>query len=722
MNLVALTAVAALCGLALGPDLSPSAPVAGGAVLVLLAAARWHRAVLVPAGFALGLLLAVSVPAGPVLRGPVAIQGRVAAAPVGRVADVAVWACAEAGQPFGPCAGRVRVVFPEPPAPASTWVIRGTGRPPTSSGPPGGPDRARSAALSRVRTLLVGRVARRLGPEVPEAAVRTGPAAVLSAVARGDRRGVDTWTWDVLRDTGTSHLLAISGFHVGVVAGGVGGLVAFGLRRVGMVRPEGVSTAWAWWAGAVAAGLYAWTAGAPISAQRAAGVVVLAAVGRSLGRSVDAMRLLAVAAVAVCVVDPAAIATPGFQLSFGAVLGLLRFSPLLDPWAKRLPRGLQWAGRGLVATGAATLGTLPAAAWWFQSLSVSSPAANLFAVPYMAFAVVPCAALAEWGPAPLDGLGLAAGEVAVRLLLAVLDRLRTAPLAPAVGPLGALFLCAIFARVRVGWIAAVVVLGLGLRMRSAGGLEVTFFDVGQGDAALVEHPDGRRWLVDGGRGPAVRDALRRRGVRHLDVVVASHADDDHAGGLLPVLETLRVDALWVARVEGHEALVAAAVAHGTRVEVLPPPVAHDASDNDASLVVRADSPWGSVLFAGDVEAAGEAALHAPATVLKVPHHGSDTSSSPGLLERVRPALAVVSVGPNWYGHPHGAVLERYRERGIPVLRTDLDGTITVRMDADGIRAYSALGASIGVADGKRRATTPNTAMARAARTMLKPWL
>ncbi|MEZ4321558.1 MAG: ComEC/Rec2 family competence protein [Myxococcota bacterium] len=710
--------IAVLVGLALAPDLAPSPLVGAALVGVLLLGSRWRRVLLIPTGLVLGGLMGVSLPEGPVLRGPVAIQGRVATAPMGRVADVAVDACAEAGRPFAPCRGRVRVVFPASPRLGSTWVVQGDGAAPTRSGPGGAPDRARAARLSRVRTVLRARSAVPLGAPPEDRPVLEGPASVLAAVAQGDRRGVDEETWAILRDTGTSHLLAISGFHVGVVAGGVGGLVTLGIRRLGWVRPEGVSTAWAWWAGALAAGTYAWLAGAPISAQRAAGVVVLGAVGRSLGRTLEPYRLLAMAAVGVCLVDPGAIATPGFQLSFGAVFGLLRFGPALDPWARLLPRGLGWMGTGLVATFAATLGTLPAAAWWFQSLSVSSPVANLFAVPYMAFVVVPFAATATWAPDPLAGWGLWGGELAVRFMLAVLSQLRTAPLAPAVGPFGALVLCGVFVRVRWGWILTVLVLGLGLRTRSAGGLEVTFFDVGQGDAALVEFPDGRRWLVDGGRTPAVRDALRRRGVRHLDVVIASHADADHAAGLLPVVTDLRVDALWIGRYAGHEELLEAAHARGVEVRVLRPAVV-DGSDNDASLVVTAHSPWGSVLFAGDVEAAGEAVLHAPATVLKVPHHGSDTSSSEAFLDRVRPVLAVASVGYNRYGHPSRAVVDRYVARDIPLLRTDLDGTITVRLDPNGLSAYSDAG--VRVAD-TRRATTPNTTTAMAAITMLNPWL
>jgi competence protein ComEC len=693
-SFLVMGALSVVVGVALAPFVPLGVPPLALLVLCGLVALRLHVVALVPTGLVLGGLIASSIPRGPVLRGPSTLEGVVAAAPTGRVADVAVWRCGAPGK-GRPCRGRVRVVFESPPAPGSQWVVFGTGLAPSDPGPRGGPSRMRSADLAGVQTVLIAKRARRLGAPVVERPIRAGPVAVLDAVAAGDRRGVDDAVWDVLRDTGTSHLLAISGFHVGVVAGTVGGLVTLVLRRFGVLFRGGVPTVGAWWAGALAAGSYAWAAGAPISAQRAAGVVVLAAVGRSFGRTIDPWRLLALAAVGVCIVDPAAIASPGFQLSFGAVAGLLRFSPLLDGWIRRWPRGLQWVGSGASATFTATLGTLPAAAWWFQSLSLTSPIANIVAVPYMALVVVPCAAASVWAPEPIAGWGTWAGGHAVTAMLAGLSWLRMAPLAPAVGPFGALLLCAVFLRARVGWIAAVCVVVLGLRPRSADGLEVTFFDVGQGDAALVEHADGTRWLVDAGRSDRIVPALRRRGVRHLHRVVATHADDDHAGGLAAVLTALRVDALWLPRLDGFSELISVAVANGVDVHLEPSPLdavpGLQASDNDASLVVWAESPWGRVGLLGDIEALGEQHLAVPEgpgpTVIKVPHHGSETSSTPAMLDRVQPDLAVLSVGHNYYGHPHDAVLDRYAQRGIPVWRTDVSGNVTVRLDANGMTVW-----------------------------------
>lgn len=690
--------IAVLTGLALAPQL----PL--WAVLPVLAFVRrvW------PVGLLLGWLIGHSLPWGPVLRGPSVVQGRVATAPVGRQADLAVWACATGGGRFEPCRGRVRVRFEEPVALGSAWVVQGNGAPPQSPGLKGGPDPAWSAKLARIRTVLYAKQAAPLG-EVHSSEAKQGHAAVLQAIATGDRRGVDEGTWALLRDTGTAHLLAISGFHVGVVAGLFGGFVHLGLKLAAAFRPQGVSRAWAWWAGALAGVAYAVFAGAPISAQRAAGVGLLAAVGRSFDRKLEPLRLVGAIALIVCVVDPSAIATPGFQLSFGAVVGLVRFGPVLDGFARRLPRGLGWLGRGLVATTAATLGTLPAAAWWFQAVAPGSPLANLLAIPWFAVGVVPFAVGAQ-----LPGVGFlfeGVGVASLGVLFHLLEPLRFAPFTPAVDSLGALLLLAIFVRPRVGWVASVLLLVLGLRGRPANGLEVQFFDVGQGDAALVDFPDGRRWLVDGGRSFRLLPHLRRLGVRHLDVLAVSHPDADHAAGALPVVCGLRVDQVWIGHPAGHEELLAEAARCGVPVVVRP---SVHPGRNDGSLVLHATSPFGSVLFTGDIGEDAERTGHPRATVLKVPHHGSRTSSSPALLDQVQPALAVLPVGRNFYGHPHDEVLDRYAARGIPLVRTDA-GTITVRLDADGLAIGQA-----GV--WTRRAITPNTTIAKTASTRLMPWL
>lgn len=212
---------------------------------------------------------------------------------------------------------------------------------------------------------------------------------------------------------------------------------------------------------------------------------------------------------------------------------------------------------------------------------------------------------------------------------------------------------------------------------------VTVLDVGQGDATWVE-VGGKTWLVDGGPpSDAVLKWLRRSGIRHIDTVVATHANQDHTGGLEPVLRELRVGSLWVT--SQTSPLVPLARSRGIPIRVRPTEVLHprgnwpEGQANDDSLVLR----LAGTLLPGDIEVEAERALAltVPLTpVLRLPHHGSATSSSEVLLQAVQPSIAVISAGRhNPFGHPHVAVLDRLRLLGVPVYRTDRLGTLQFRV-------------------------------------------
>lgn len=236
-------------------------------------------------------------------------------------------------------------------------------------------------------------------------------------------------------------------------------------------------------------------------------------------------------------------------------------------------------------------------------------------------------------------------------------------------------------------------------------------DVGQGDAILLETPMARV-LVDGGADATAARLLARRRVRHIDLVVGTHGDLDHVGGLPDVLRTFTVGELWLhPSPDGKPAvdrLVAAARDRGVPIrgplagavlrvgdltlEVLAPwPALLDATgpdaSNDASFVLRASTGGASVLLAGDSGAAVHGRLLASvpdrlrADVLVLPHHGSTTSDL-RLIAAVAPRTAVVSAGhDNPYGHPHREVVAEVARLGIPLLRTDEDGSVTVRLPA-----------------------------------------
>jgi competence protein ComEC len=269
--------------------------------------------------------------------------------------------------------------------------------------------------------------------------------------------------------------------------------------------------------------------------------------------------------------------------------------------------------------------------------------------------------------------------------------------------------------------------------RTSRDLVVTFLDVGQGDAAVLEMPGDRVALIDGGGTydgsfdpgeRVVEPFLRARGITRLDLVVLSHPHPDHLGGLHRVLGRFAVGELWTSGDDGknpeYGRLLAAAAARGVATPVpsrrrlgggggggvVWEPLGPFSGDrtgerigapegvsvNDASLVVRVAYAGRSLLFTGDIEGDGEGELagrtalgaDVGADVLKVPHHGSRTSSSDELLEAVRPWMAVMSLGwQNRFHFPASEVLDRYRDRGIPVLRTDLHGAVTVTVGAGG---------------------------------------
>ena len=694
------------CGVVLGVASVPWAPgisvqglVCLGAILSCLGVVcggtlgrpTWAgRGAMGAAGVSVGLLLVATLPQGPVFRGPTAVRGVVVAAS-GASADISISQWARPGGTWTSGSGRVRVRLPDARVPVGvTLVARGEARAVSPSMLPGAPDPVRSASRARIRTTiwvnefaLVG--ARALGRRPRD------PTGILRALAIGDRSGVSDDHWSLLRRTGTAHLLAISGFHVGIVAL-LSGVCARALcRLVALVRPVGVAAGWSWALGAATGVVYAVAAGSPISAQRAAWCIAGVAVARVLGRQVEPLTLLACAAVAIVVVDPSAVASPSMQLSFGAVVGILRVTPWILRWVPPdLPAPLPWAIQGVGLTLGATVGTLPAAAWWFQDLAPLSPLANLFAMPLMAFVVVPCATVSVWGPAFLEVFASTVGTGALELLFACLRPLAVEPLHPAVGPLGALVLIApLVWPQRPLLTAPLVICALGLRFVP---LEdrVTFLDVGQGDAALVELSTGQRMLVDGGPpSDRVLRWLRRRGIVRLDAVVVSHADADHLGGLLPVLRSLEVESLWVQDLDGLDEAIDIAEFRG--IEVVQFADEGGETRNDRSLVVV----FADTLLTGDIGVAAEGRLAKrlpPVSVLKVPHHGSRSSSSEVFLDALRPRIAVMGVGRhNRYGHPHPEVVDRYRRRDIALLRTDVHGTIeiSVRGDRRVVRSFRA---------------------------------
>ena len=549
--------------------------------------------------------------------------------------------------------------------------------------------------------------------EPPEHFLHAEHGGLLWALASGDRSLLPSHHAELLRNTGVSHLIAISGLHVGLVSGIVWLVLRIcctPLAHFGWIRLSA-------WAPAIAASLaatgYAALAGWPASAQRAAIMVSAAAAARACGRSADPWNLLGTAAVIMLLSEPSEFDSLGFQLSFSAVAGILlvapRFTRLLPP---DTPWPASWCAASLGASFGAVSGTLPVAALHFQSIPPLSPLANLFAVPLVGAVAVPASLLAMALPAQAAAVPIVIGDAAASAAFWLLSCLPPLQWHPAASPLSAAALLPLpFLRKRPASMLALYALLLARFPGTPSLLTVTFLSVGQGDAALVEWPDGRRWLVDGGP-PSTRllRYLRRKGIRHLDAVIISHPHPDHFGGLLPVSENIGIGTAFAPRPPdpgeaGYGELWESLAAGGAQpgfpgdplgegAELLHPLDGWNAggrnSVNEESLVVLIAYGARRFLFTGDIGAQAEARLAGRTghvDVLKVPHHGSRTSSSRSFVAETRPLVALVSCGPgNRFGHPHREAMDSLA--GSRVLRTDLDGSIEISTDGRKLAARS----------------------------------
>jgi competence protein ComEC len=574
--------------------------------------------------------------------------------------------------------------------------------------------------------------ARRRAGSAIETGLPPPEAALARGMVLGQDEAIDPLTKDDWRDAGLAHLLAVSGQNVMLLCA-----LALPLLAAAGAAPRvrvGVLLA--------LIALYVPLAGAGPSLQRAAVMGAAGLVAVASSRPASAAYGLLLAAAVTLAANPRVAGDPGWQLSFAAVAGILLARPLA-------PRG-PFAG-GVWLTVVATLATAPLLALHFEAVPLVSIPANVAALPAVApvmwigmaqaalgqLAVLgePGAAVGSAGSralallaAPLLGwLELVAaraaelphavasvslsGPAAVAATYAVLGvaawlGLRTAPRA-------APFLDEARARVRVTSLR--VRAGLALAVAAAivlaaarvadppppDRLTVSFLDVGQGDATLVQHPDGSAVLFDGGRAEArVARLLRQSGVRRLSMVVATHASADHHEGLAEVLRRfpvgLLVDGgdgssdpsfrrlLAGARARGIPVTAARAGqrlrAGGVTVRVLSPPPRSPGpapeDPNPRAVVALVSSGRFELMLSADAESPTLAALDLPdVDAIKVPHHGSADPGLGAVLGTLQPEIAVIEVGENSYGHPHPDTL-RTLERLVPhVRRTDRDGTV-----------------------------------------------
>lgn len=568
-----------------------------------------------------------------------------------------------------------------------------------------------------------------------ESALARGMPSREAELARGfvlgEDEGIDATTVEDFRRAGLSHLLAVSGQNVALLALlAMPLLAAFGVPlRARLI----------WVLGLIV--LYVPLAGAGPSIVRAGVMGGLSVLATLAGRRTSRLYALAVAAIVTLAIDPRIGADVGWQLSFAAVLGIIALgAPLRGAIAARIGRG-GWRGalaEGAAMTIAATLATAPLIAFHFEALSTTTLFANLLALPAVAPAMWLGMLVAATGQVP--GFPVGALNALAAPLLAYIAQVATWCGRPSwayihvhLGAGGLVGSCLALAAVSTGlpallrrrriaairrrgavrpWramaaasvaLAALALAWVGSSDSSSAaaeqppGLRVEVLDVGQGDAILLEPAHAAPLLVDGGPpGDELASQLRAVGVDRLGLAVVTHEQSDHSGGIEELLGRFPVSHLAYARVSRHlldQARAAGAVPDrlaagtsirdgGLRLEVLWPPRALLASPlggtdpNTQALVLLARWRDFSMLLTADAEAEAVPIESGPVDVLKVAHHGSEDAGLDSLLDRAAPRLAVISVGAgNPYGHPTPATLATLRAHGVPTLRTDLDGAI-----------------------------------------------
>ena len=542
------------------------------------------------------------------------------------------------------------------------------------------------------------------------------PSGLARALSIGDRSRLGATERGLLQQTGTGHLIAISGLHLSMIAIVVYFLAQFILRRLNFVTQRFAAPALAAGLAFAAAVFYAALAGFTLPTQRA--LIMLAAVLLALlyGKKIAVQNVIAGAVLFILLLDPLAVIAADFCLSFMAVVCILyltryRFGkdPALIKWLQ-----LQIA---------LSIALLPLLAFWFKQIPLYSAAANLVAVPLAGFVIIPLLLIAllflfVLPPAAVYLYALAdrAGAVFWDYLLFLSDR--AAAVLPVAGPnlptlalaMTGMFILFMPRGLPGRYLGVLWMLPLFFPLidrPDKGAFELALLDVGQG-LAVVAQTQGHALLYDTGArfserfnmGDAViMPYLKYRGVERLSALVVSHGDNDHIGGAGAVLANIPVDRV-ISSVPEKLPVDRAEACHGGQswawdgvaFTLLHPPPAGGFSGNNGSCVLRISSRHGAVLLTGDIEQEAERFIsretrhNLQADVLVVPHHGSATSSTPGFIEKVAPTHALISAGyRNRFGLPQPDIVQYYRDQGIETRVTYLTGAIRIRVSQEGVR-------------------------------------
>ncbi|MFA5985153.1 MAG: DNA internalization-related competence protein ComEC/Rec2 [Methylococcaceae bacterium] len=536
--------------------------------------------------------------------------------------------------------------------------------------------------------------------------------ALIKALSIGDGNDIKPAQWQIFRDTGTLHLIVISGSHIGLIAGIIYLLVLKFWARTGLLSysPYRIAALSA----LVFAVIYALLAGFSIPVIRALLMLSAAMLSIVCLRHSLAIKVLALALIIVLAFDPLSVLSPGFWLSFLAVFIIIYVANgrLSSPANWRIAMQLNWA---------TALALAPVLAFAFQQVSLIAPLANIIAVPVVSFLAVPlsllivvlvyvCPALADWlliiNSAVLNGLVYFLSKCA-SLPLASLTPPEPPLWALGFAWLGCLLLLAP-AAVPGRWLGVIFLLptfGLNQGKPQAGAISFTLLDVGQGLSAVIQtanhvlvYDTGAKFSEENDSGQStVLPFLHAKAIDRIDSLVISHGDNDHIGGAESVLRQMAVEQVLSSVPEQIRGFTSPSNCLAGQTwqwdevtfSMLSPDVVGFESDNNNSCVLKIQAGQTALLLTGDIEAQAESQLvknyadQLQADVLIAPHHGSKTSSSRAFLQAVKPKLVLIPSGyRNPFRHPHPSVLRRYQQMQAHWLSSANSGAIQVDVVKD----------------------------------------
>ncbi|MDD5016840.1 MAG: DNA internalization-related competence protein ComEC/Rec2 [Eubacteriales bacterium] len=538
-------------------------------------------------------------------------------------------------------------------------------------------------------------------------------APVAKAMLLGDKQGLDEQTYSAFKDTGMAHVLAVSGLHAGILIA----FVYYLLRLLKAGRRARLIMTLAF----IAA--YACVTGLSPSIVRASIMAAALLLGVHFGRQTDTLNYLSLTFILSLIINPLDLFTASFQLSFGAVFGMLTLGWQIKYWLdRRMPQRIAFIGDGISVSAGATAGTMPVIAGTFNRISVLSVVTNILIVP-LASAVIVMVFISTFlgmvfAPAAIPAVYVA--SALIRFMLYIIGGIAAWPFAAfdvasppwyaVLACFALLFICSKYLLVRIklkafvsGAVLAAVVLVMLVSQPS--GMYIVFLDVGEGDAAFIQTEQGGEYFIDGGREMSVDEMVGftiRNGITP-DAAFVSHTDDDHFSGIVALYEAGLLDKVYCSWQEKDT--VEAAMPHAevvalgagdkvlldgdTEALVLYPYRDTKSDDtNELSLVLLVQYNGHTALFTGDISGATETEIFASlddVDIYKAAHHGSKYSSYRLPLSVLTPKFSIVSVGDNSFGHPHAWAMQNLG---------DYSGEVYTTMDDYAVEFYIGGGVTV----------------------------